>query len=186
MSTGLIVTFTPGGGGARTATLTITSNDADEGSFEIPLTGTGLVQPEIEVDSPAPLVLQSDEGTYDFGSSAVNAGSSRTFTIRNTGNAPLTNLNVTVRGIHASNFAVTSQPPTSIAPGASGTFTATFTPSIAGPRNATLQIASNDDDENPFNIHVSGTGIIAPEIQVLDDTINLIDGVSTIAFSSTA
>jgi uncharacterized repeat protein (TIGR03803 family) len=184
MSTGLLVTFTPSGGGTRTATLTITSNDPDEGSFEIPLTGTGLVQPEIEVDSPAPLALQSDEGTYDFGSGAVNADISRTFTIRNTGNAPLSNLNVTVRGIHAGNFSVTSQPPASIAPGASGTFTATFTPSIAGLRNATYQIASDDEDENPFNIQVNGTGIIAPEIQVLDDTTNLTDGVSTIAYGT--
>jgi hypothetical protein len=184
MSTGLIISFTPGGGGTRTATLTITSNDADEGSFEIPLTGTGLVQPEIEVDSPASLALQSDEGTYDYGNSAVNAGTPRTFNIRNTGIAPLTNLNVSVRGIHDSNFTVTSQPPASIAPGSSGTFTATFTPSVAGARSATLQIASNDDDENPFNIGVSGTGIIAPEIQILDDTINLLDGVSTLAFGT--
>ena len=184
LSTGLLVTFTPGGPGTRTATLTITSNDADEGSFEIPLTGTGLVQPEIEVDSPASLGLPSDEGTDNFGNCAVNASVARTFTIRNTGNAPLTNLNVTVRGIHASNFTVTSQPPTSIAPGSSGTFAATFTPSVAGLRSATLQIASNDEDENPFNIGVSGTGIVAPEIQVLDDTINLIDGVSTLAFGT--
>lgn len=185
MSTGLMVTFTPGVAGTRTATLTITSNDADEGSFEIPLTGTGLVQPEIEVDSPAAVALQSAEGTYDFGNSAVNAGSARIFTIRNTGDAPLTNLNVTVRGLHAGNFTVTTQPPTSIAPGASGTFTATFTPSIAATRYATLQIASDDADENPFNIEVSGTGIIAPEIEVLDDTSNLTDAVSTIAFGST-
>jgi uncharacterized repeat protein (TIGR03803 family) len=184
LSTGLLITFTPSGAGERTATLTITSNDANESSFEIPLSGTGLIQPEIEVDTPTPITLQSDEGPDAFGNSAVNAGTDRVFTIRNTGNAPLTNLNVTPAGIHASNFTITSQPPASIAAGASATFTATFTPSIAGLRTGSLLIASNDDDEDPFIINVSGTGIIAPEIQVLDDTVNLIDGASSINFGS--
>jgi uncharacterized repeat protein (TIGR03803 family) len=181
MSTGMIVTFTPSGGGIRTATLTITSNDADNGSFEIPLTGEGLLQPEIEVDSPAPLALQSDEDKYDFGGGAVNQGTHRTFTIRNTGNAPLGNLSVMVAGIHTRDFAVTRQPPASIAPGSSGTFAVTFTPSLVGARSATLQITSDDEDENPFIIPIGGSGVIGPEIQVFDDTHELTDGVSTLA-----
>ena len=38
----LLITFTPSGPGTRTATLTITSDDSDEASFEVPLTGEGV------------------------------------------------------------------------------------------------------------------------------------------------
>jgi uncharacterized repeat protein (TIGR03803 family) len=183
-SDGLLITFTPSDSGARAATLTIVSNDSDEASFEIQLTGEGLIQPEIEVDTPTTANVQSQDVIHDFGSGSINAGIARTFTIRNTGNAELTSLNVTIDGINSSDFAVTAQPAASIAQGGSGTFVVTFTPSVGGTRNARLQIASDDADENPFNIDLTGTGIIAPEIEVLDDSINLTDNVSTIAFGS--
>ncbi len=172
-SAGLLITFTPSGNGARSALLTITSNDADEASFEIPLTGTGLIQPEIEVDSTTAANLQSHEANYDFGSGILNAGIARTFTIRNTGNAALSSLNVTVDGTNSSDFTVTTQPAASIADSSSGTFVVTFTPSAGGARSARLQIANNDSDENPFIINLSGTGIAAPEIEVADGATNL-------------
>lgn len=183
-SDGLLITFTPSGSGTRTATLTILSNDSDEASFEVQLTGEGLIQPEIEVDTTAATNVQSHETTYDFGTGSVGAGIARTFTIRNVGNAALNSLNVTVDGANSSDFVVTTQPDPSIAQGGSDTFVVTFTPSVGGARTARLQIASNDSDENPFNINLSGSGIIAPEIEVLDDSVELTDNVSTIAFGS--
>lgn len=183
-SDGLIITFAPSGSGIRSATLTILSNDSDEASFEVQLTGEGLVQPEIEVDTAVATNVQSNEASYDYGTSSVSAGIARTFTIRNVGNAALNSLNVTVDGANSSDFVVTTQPATSIAQGSSGTFVVTFTPSVGGARNARLQIASNDSDENPFNINLSGSGIVAPEIEVLDDSVELTDNVSTIAFGS--
>jgi uncharacterized repeat protein (TIGR03803 family) len=183
-SDGLLLAFTPSGSGVRTATLTFLSNDSDEASFEVQLTGEGLIQPEIEVDTPTAANVPSQEAIYDFGSGSINAGIARTFTIHNTGNAALSSLNVTVDGANSSEFVVTTQPAASIAQGDSGTFVVTFTPTVGGPRNARLQIASNDSDENPFKIDLIGTGIIAPEIEVLDDSINLTDNVSTIAFGS--
>ena len=185
-SAGLLITFTPSSIGVRSAMLTITSNDSNEGSFEIPLTGIGLVQPEIEVDSPVAQAMQSDAGSYDFGSGATNAGIARNFTIRNTGNAALAGLSVSFDGINGGDFAVTSQPPSSIAAGDSATFTVTLTPSLAANRVAKLHIASTDADENPFNIQVGGTGVIAPEIEVQADSGGLTDGVSTLAFGHVA
>ncbi|MEQ1748056.1 MAG: choice-of-anchor tandem repeat GloVer-containing protein, partial [Prosthecobacter sp.] len=91
-SAGLLITFTASGSGARSALLTITSNDSDEANFEIPLTGEGLIQPEIEVDSTTAANLQSHEANYDFGSGTLNVGIARPFTIRNTGNAALSSL----------------------------------------------------------------------------------------------
>ena len=47
----------------------------------------------------------------------------------------------------------------SIAPGATSTFTVNFHPAGAGLHTATLQIASSDADENPFVISLVGTGV---------------------------
>jgi uncharacterized repeat protein (TIGR03803 family) len=183
-SDGLLITFTPSDSGARVATLTIVSNDSDEASFEVQLTGEGLIQPEIEVDTSVATNVQSHETTYDFGTGSVGAGIARTFTIRNVGNATLGALDVTIDGANSSEFVVTTQPDPSIAQGGSDTFVVTFTPSAGGTRTARLQIVSDDSDENPFNINLSGSGIIAPEIEVLDDSVELTDNVSTIAFGS--
>src|SRR5204862_73933 len=40
----------------------------------------------------------------------------------------------------------------------STSFTVTFTPTAAGARAAAIHIASNDADENPFDISLTGTG----------------------------
>jgi uncharacterized repeat protein (TIGR03803 family) len=183
-SDGLLITFTPSGSGARAATLTIVSNDSDEASFEVQLTGEGLIQPEIEVDTSVATNVQSHETTYDFGTGSVGAGIARTFTIRNVGNAALSALDVTIDGANSSEFVVTTQPDVSIGQSSSDTFVVTFTPSAGGTRTARLQIVSDDSDENPFNINLSGSGIIAPEIEVLDGSVELTDNVSTIAFGS--
>ncbi len=183
-SDGLLITFTPSDSGARVATLTIVSNDSDEASFEVQLTGEGLFQPEIEVDTSVATNVQSYETTYDFGTGSIGAGITRTFTIRNVGNATLGALDVTIDGVNSSDFVVTTQPDPSIAQGGSDTFIVTFTPSAGGTRTARLQIANDDSDENPFNINLSGSGILAPEIEVLDDSVELTDNASTIAFGS--
>lgn len=182
-SDALLITFTPSGAGERTATLTITSNDADETSFEVPLTGEGLVEPEIAVEAPAAVSLESGN-SYSFGSSVIGSDTARTFTIRNTGNADLSGLDVILGGAQAADFAVTTAPDASVAAAGSTTFVVTFTPSAGGLRSAQLEISSNDSDENPFFIQLSGTGITAPEIEVLENANPLTDNGSTIDFGA--
>lgn len=113
---------------------------------------------EIVVEQPTSTVLVDGSATVNFGS--VNTGSSAplTFTIRNTGASSLTGLAVTQSGTNSGDFTFTN-PPATLAPGASTTFTVTFSPGAAGVRTAALQIASNDADENPFDINLTGTGI---------------------------
>jgi len=183
VSGGLLITFTPSGAGPRSTTLTITSNDSDESSFEVQLVGEGVVEPEIEVDAPGPIVLESGNN-YNFGSSAINSGTARTFTIRNTGNAELNTLSVSPSGANVGDFTVTTDPSASVAAGGSTTFVVTFTPSSGGLRSAQLEISSNDGDEDPFYIQLSGTGITAPEIEVLENATNLTDNSSTIDFGT--
>lgn len=109
-------------------------------------------------------------GTVAFGS--VNTGSSsaaQTFTIQNTGTGELLDLAVTVSGEDDADFTVGSLSAVNLAPNDTATFTVTFSPTSAGLKEAVINIASNDPDENPFEINVSGTGVAAAgEIAVFD------------------
>jgi hypothetical protein len=51
-----------------------------------------------------------------------------------------------------------------VAAAGSTTFQVTFTPSATGLREATLSIANNDGDENPYNFSIQGTGATPPSI----------------------
>lgn len=116
--------------------------------------------PEIAVEQPVGTDLTDGSATINFGS--VNTGSSstaRTFTIRNTGTANLTGLSLSKSGTHSAEYTLGSLGATTLAPGASTTFTATFSPAAAGTRTAAIQIASNDSNENPFDINLAGTGV---------------------------
>lgn len=100
----------------------------------------------------------------DFGPAAVTGGTVvRTFTIQNTGGGALTLTGsspyVAVGGMNASEFSVTSAPPSSsISAGGSATFSVTFDPAGSGTRSAELSIANDDGDENPYNFSIQGTG----------------------------
>ena len=101
--------------------------------------------------------------------------STRTFTIRNTGGALLTVGSIAVTGAHASEFTITTLPSTTVAIGASTTFVVTFAPTAVGVRNATISIASNDVDENPYIFDIQGTGF-EQEIDVLGNSISITSG----------
>ena len=60
-------------------------------------------------------------------------------------------------------FTVTPPVATALAPGGTTTFSVTFTPTAPGASSAILQAASNDGDENPFEIHLTGTGLTVSE-----------------------
>ncbi len=87
----------------------------------------------------------------------LGANASRTFTVRNPGSADLTGLEITIDGPDAAMFTVTASPVAPVSwPNGSTTFTVQFAHTEAGPRTATLHIASNDADENPFNLILNG------------------------------
>ncbi len=182
----LTVTFNPSISGVRNAAITITSNDADEGSFVVNLTGTGTV-PEIAVENYLSANLTTPSA-FDFGSVQVSSPLARTFTIRSTGTATLTGLGVTrSNGGTTGQFTLSALSPvgTSIAAGGFATFTVTFTPTSTGAKSAVITIVSNDADENPFEINLTGTGTV-PDIDVQYPTgTSLTDGSSTVDFSTT-
>ncbi|BCX48837.1 regulator of chromosome condensation repeat-containing protein [Haloferula helveola] len=104
-----------------------------------------------------PYTELADDGTPQvFGDTVVGNGTVRTFTLRNVGSVPLANLALSVAGDHPGDFTTSSLPATTLAVGASMAFDITFSPALAGDRSATVLLASNDPDENPFGIPVRG------------------------------
>jgi hypothetical protein len=80
----------------------------------------------------------------------------QTFTIKNKGGNDLTGLALTATGLHPGEFILSPLGVTTLAPNASTTFTVAFSPTTSGTRNAIVNIASNDGNENPFRVRVSG------------------------------
>lgn len=101
------------------------------------------------------------DGTH-FGAAAVGGGgTTQVFTIQNTGDLPLVLDGipvVSIAGMHPSNFSVSMQAQTPIAPGSSTSFTLVFTPSALGLRQATVVIPNDDSDENPYTFAIEGWG----------------------------
>ncbi len=170
-STTFTVTFSPSAAGTRSAVINIASNDSARNPFRINVSGTGLV-PQINLfdgasTSPAD-ALSDNTGSVSLGSVLYgNTGTPHTFTIQNSGAAPLTGLLFSISGADRSDFTIGNLGATTLAPGASTTFTVSFAPSAGGTRNALVNIASNDPNTNPFRINVSGSGLI-PKIGIFN------------------
>lgn len=172
-STTFTVTFTPLASGARSAVVHILSDDADEGSFDINLSGVGTI-PLISVQGNNTTIANGD-GTPDtadhtgFGSTPVTGGSvTRTFTISNTGTSQLLLTGtapdyVTLTG--SSDFSVSVQPTTPVA-ATSGTttFQITFDPGSSGDATAVVSIDNDDDSANPYTFTIQGTGTEPPAV----------------------
>ncbi len=115
--------------------------------------------PEIVVEQPAGNHLRDNLNKVDFGSVKISEGTkAQTFTIRNTGTAPLTRLAVVKSGTKPSDYTVTQPALTTLGAGEKTTFTVTFDPAGRGLRQALIHIRSNDFNESPFDIEVSGKG----------------------------
>jgi len=145
------VRFTPGAFGARSATLTIASDDPD-GAINVPLNGFGRA-PELTVASPA-------TGTIPFGS--VKIGDSATpasVILRNDGNDDLSISGVVTLGTSAAEFVVLGpDTPATITGGTSRSWTVECRPTSTGSKSATLRVTSNDADEGIQDYLLTCTG----------------------------
>ncbi|GEP44114.1 choice-of-anchor D domain-containing protein [Brevifollis gellanilyticus] len=102
--------------------------------------------------------IQVSTTSMGFGNVAVGSNTSLNLIISNLGTADLT-LSAMLGGTHSTNFSHNTVPAT-VAAGGQATVSVTFTPSAAGLRSATLQITSNDANESPLVVNLSGTGVL--------------------------
>ncbi len=129
---------------------------------EISITGNGN---EITNGDTSPDISDDTE----FGLTETGTGVNHTFTINNLGN---TNLYlsgspiVSISGDTA--FSIQTQPANStISAANSETFTIRFAPTTSETVTATISIANDDNDENPYTFTIQGTGFYSEESDII-------------------
>jgi hypothetical protein len=169
------VNFSAINSGASTATVTAygtyvlrwtISNAPCTASFaEITVIYTAPPAPEINIIGGTTSIIDGANSPNttdltDFGTTAIGVGITQTFTIENTGLGPLAVGAITFTGVTGTDFSVSVVPNTTVASASNTTFIVTFTPSGTGTRNAVINIANDDSNENPYNFSIRGTGDI--------------------------
>ena len=150
----------PAGSGGKGWTI---SGDALScSSPEINIKGNGV---SIVNGDPTPSAIENT----DFGWTNISTGTIvKTYSTENLGAANLTLTGspnkVTISGTNASDFSVTTQPTSPVTPSGSTTFQITFNPSALGTRTATVSLANDDSNENPYTFAIKGTGTSNPFI----------------------
>ncbi|MDD2915134.1 MAG: choice-of-anchor D domain-containing protein [Gallionella sp.] len=143
------VTFTPAASGARTGTLTITSNAATSPTA-ISLSGTGFVPPVLSI-TPATLTFPLQN--VGLSSAPYPLTLSNPLTLTNTGSSAL-NLNIVANG----DYTYSTNCGTFLNVASSCTISVIFTPIASGARAGTLTITSNAAN-SPLIVNLNGTGV---------------------------
>lgn len=186
-STSITITFVPVIAGEQRATVSIASNDVDEGSFSFAIRGVGIGAPEVSVFgnrveiADGDTIPDTDDGT-DIGLVDLTSGPADVvFTIRNDGTDVLVlgNDAASLSGENAGDFAITAQPAEAVAAGDEASIVISFDPSIAGDSVATLSIANDDPDESPYTFAIRGTGTGVPEIRISGNGVGITNGDKT-------
>lgn len=108
---------------------------------------------------PQPAIAFNPANGIGFGNQLVGTTSSpQTETITNSGNASLTISGISLTGVNASDFQITSNTcPSSLAAGASCSLQVTFRPSSTGGRSGAISV-SDDANGSPQSVPLTGTG----------------------------
>ncbi|MBI1987522.1 MAG: choice-of-anchor D domain-containing protein, partial [Nitrospinae bacterium] len=156
-SQSLTVRFSPTTAGSKAASLTFASNDPDEASVQVALSGWGGLVPDIAVE---PVAL-------DFGDVEVGASKDLRLTVSNPGAKELIVSSLQFGGANGSEFSLVGAValPLTLAPGASQLLTVRFSPRAAGAKSGTLTLTSNDPNQPTVSVSLSGGD--APDIDLL-------------------
>ncbi len=181
------VQFSPTVGGARNATISFTENDpTTTNPFIFAVSGVATTTAQIGVTGNSQPITDgatTTSATNDtaFGSTPLGGSTlSETYTISNSGPAALTLGTVTIGGINAGDFTVTSQPAGSVAVGGTTTFSVQFSPTAGGARNASVNFSENDPStSSPFTFAISGVATTTAQISVSGNSQPIIDGATT-------
>jgi hypothetical protein len=160
--------------GTHSTIVTIANNDLDENPYTFTVTAlaTSIATPKIQITKSSQVLLHNN--TIDFGGMSVGGlPIDVTFTITNIGDSDLT-----ISGVSLSNntdFTIVSSPTTPVTPGSTTNVTVRFNAPNASTFTDTLTIVSNDSNNSPFVINLTGKGL-NPEINCKINTINLNSG----------
>ena len=182
-SRSVVIRFDPESADSFNNTVTFSSNVGNE-TRQVSGIGVNAVLPDIQITGNGQVIQNSSmtpisSNATEFGNQIIGVdGAIHTFSIENIGAAELFLTEtpaVDIRGIHASDFSVVSQPQVQIPEGNSVQADIRFIPNATGYRSATVYIYSNDSEQNPYFFAIGGTGVvntIAPIInQMSNDSI---------------
>ena len=115
--------------------------------------------PGMIVETPGYPVMVNN-GTNVFPATrSGSASAAQVYTLRNSGSTVISNIAVTKSGVGSSHFLLTAPTNNSLAPGQTTTFSAVFSPSSVGGKNALLSIVSSYTNNSPFIVNLSGLGL---------------------------
>jgi hypothetical protein len=161
-STTFTLRFTPITSGVQNATITIPNNDPSAAPYRFAVRATA-VQPVMQVlglgnNIPNNKFLSTTtDGTF-IGVATSSGTISSTFTIRNTGNDPLTITSISA-ATSGSAFSIAGAP-SSIAGGSEADFSVVFNPTNGGKQD-TIVISSNFPAAPTFRFVVSAGGVVS-------------------------
>ena len=179
----LVVSFVPTTSGYVSGTLTVGDNtlNAPGSTQVIKLNGTGT---GTSTTPPATAQITLTPTTFDYGSVAVGASGSETFTLANTGTVTA---NIASAAIPAGVFSVASTTCTaSLAAGASCIYVVNFAPTAAGAQSATFTVT---DDAGTQTAALTGTGTTdstTPPPATADFTVTASPSTQTVTGGNTA
>jgi hypothetical protein len=149
-------TTTPG---VKSGQISFTTNDANESPYNFSISGTVIATtPEISVsfgtiDVPDGNTSPSTTRGTNFGNAALNGTPiTRTFTVRNSGTGVLNLGTVSV----PAGFTLVEGLSSSLAPGASDTFTVQLDTTTAGTKSGQISFTTNDANESLYNFSITG------------------------------
>ena len=142
----------PSSAGLRKATLTLTTNIPSLSTIEYPLNCTGLAA-NYNATPAADTII-------NFGDSDVNtATSNQSLSINNTSNDVELTLSATITGKNASDFNIVTKATSPLSSSAGSTsIELNCTPSAGGKREATLELTTNDPDNQTVSYPLQCTG----------------------------
>jgi hypothetical protein len=163
-----VVTFTPQTSGSVSGNVAFANNGSNP-TLNIPLSGTAATQG----------ALTSNPTSDNFGSVQVGSTQNVYQTITNSGgtSVSVSQANVTGAGFSISGLAV----PTTLSPGQSVSFTASFSPKVAGSVSGSISIVSNASNPNLL-IGLSGAGTSQGQLTVTPTSANF----GTVTLGSTS
>lgn len=164
-ATEFAVRFAPSSVGTKTARLTIASNASRPFVFAVRAVAAPALAPTLVVSLEG--VDVATGATVPVTGATPGTPSETVFTLRNTGTSVLAIGGVTVQG---ADFALSHAPASSVAAGASTTFTLSFAPSTAGTKAAQVTISSNAGADLAFTVSAMATPFVYFVKQALGTT----------------
>lgn len=183
------ITFAPTTSGPKTATVSIANNDANENPYTFVIAGNGIPPaPEMDIhESSSWNSIPDGDNTpvewngTDFGDVAIGSTAGvESYAICNNGITDLLLTGTPVVELTGDvEFSVTGYPGSVINVSSCPTLQITFAPTTTGPKTATVSIASNDAQRNPYTFVIAGNGVHpAPEMDIWS-SVPILDGYDT-------